>query len=89
VLRLRSRVQFEESHEIPHSVKGLILLLLPQLSKARDSPVLCPLFYDLIGLHQVLCHFKEQAGVGWWSGHWEEVALLATLDMVLPGPSLT
>jgi hypothetical protein len=51
--------------------------------------VLCPLFYYLIGLHQVLCHFKEQAGVGWWSGHWEEVALLATLDMVLPGPSLT
>ena len=51
--------------------------------------MLCPLFYYLIGLHQVLCHFKEQAGVGWWSGHWEEVALLATLDMVLPGPSLT
>ena len=43
--------------------------------------VLCPLFYALIGLHQVLGHFQEQAGLGGRPGDREEVALLATLDM--------
>ena len=43
--------------------------------------MLCPLFYVLIGLHQILGHLLEQAGLGGWSGHCEEVALLAMLDM--------
>ena len=43
--------------------------------------MLCHLFYALIGLHQVLSHLQEQARFGGWSGYWEEVALLAALDM--------
>lgn len=43
--------------------------------------MLCPLFYVLIGLHQIFGHLLEQTGLGWWSGDCEEVAILATLDM--------